>query len=300
MSKTGKYGEEAQNIYSEEVHQLGNDTCDVKAEQLILGQFGIHYTETELAQESYDHGWYHNGHSGTLMEDCGKLLELHGIPVTKHENANVFTLLNEFSQGHKVIMPVDSGELWHGKTLFEILEDYNPLASGGDHALIVSGLDISDPQNAKIVVTDPGSGDLLKEYSMTQFVDAANDANFTVISTDIAPEEFSITLEGETHVSMVGNIPYDYYLQNYAIFADIDNHPVFSQFINDIQTYNHTMSVDPDSISFSSNLQNENHELDSGVDNLQLMSFETDYEFTHNSDGLATIEEIDFDMDNNF
>jgi hypothetical protein len=161
------------------------------------------------------YGWY-NG--GTSPEDVGKLLELHGVPVSQYENANIFNLVNELAQGHKVIVGVDSGELWGDNIFDKIFED-----NAADHALIVSGVDTSDPNNVKVIVTDPGTGNLLKEYSMEEFVDAWEDSNcFMMTTNNPVPDIFDPfnQLPGfdmpMANIPMIGSMPYDIFYNDLA------------------------------------------------------------------------------------
>lgn len=110
--------------------QAYSDTCAIKSQQLILNEFGIPCSEDDLVRYSAEHGWY----NGTSMEDVGNLLEDAGIPCTRQCDANVFNLVKELSQGHKVIVGVDSNELW-GNRFVEWLNDFF-LGETPDHALL--------------------------------------------------------------------------------------------------------------------------------------------------------------------
>ncbi len=225
------HGDAPMNIMSEDVQQIYPDTCAIKSQQLIMQDFGIHFTEDQLRNEALMYGWY-NG--GTSPEDVGKLLELHGIPVSKYENANIFNLVNELAQGHKVIVGVDSGELW-GDNIFDKLFEDNE----ADHALIVSGVDTSDPNNVKVIVTDPGTGNLLKEYSMEEFVDAWEDSNcFMMATNNPVPDIFDPfnSMPGfdmpMTNIPMIGSMPYDLFYNDLAFLNYTNNIPdcVFNDF----------------------------------------------------------------------
>lgn len=224
-------GDAPQNLFIADVHQLYNDTCAIKSQQLILQDFGINLTEDQLRDEAAMYGWYNGG--GTSTQDVGKLLELHGVPVTQYENANIFNLVNELSQGHKVIVGVDSGELWHDNIADMIFED-----NIADHALIVSGIDTSDPNNVKVILTDPGTGDFLKEYPMDEFVDAWQDSNCVMVSTNIAvPEIFDpFGMPGGmpvANIPYIGQMPYDIF-SDFAYLNYTNSIPdyVFSDFSN--------------------------------------------------------------------
>lgn len=240
------HGDAPMNIMSEDILQIYPDTCAIKSQQLILEDFGIHFTEDQLRNEAMMYGWY-NG--GTSPEDVGKLLELHGIPVSQYENANIFNLVNELAQGHKVIVGVDSGELWGDNIFDKIFED-----NAADHALIVSGVDTSDPNNVKVIVTDPGTGNLLKEYSMEEFVDAWEDSNcFMMATNDPIPEIFNPfnQLPGfdipMTNLPMIGSMPYDIFYNDLA-FLNYTN-PIPDCVFNDFTSF---VGGDIDAFSFDS------------------------------------------------
>lgn len=216
------YGESVHNIVSDYIRQNYNDTCAIKSQQLILEKFGINLSEEQLREEAMLHGWYMVG-EGTPMEDVGKLLELHGVKVHQYVNGNIFNLVNELAQGHNVIMGVDSGELWH-YNFFEKLEDNYLGGEKADHALIVSGIDTSDPNDVKVIITDPGTGDFCKEYSFSHFIDAANDSNFFMVTTD-SPEpnifdNFGLDIY---HLPYIGNMSYQDFYDNYAFLHNIDD-----------------------------------------------------------------------------
>ncbi len=220
------HGDAPVNILSDDVRQLYNDTCAIKSQQLILQDFGINISEDQLRNEAIVNGWY-NG--GTSPADVGKLLELHGVGVSQYDNANIFNLVNELAQGHKVIVGVDSGELWEDNLFDKLFEDQTP-----DHALIVSGVDTSDPNNIKVILTDPGTGDLLKEYPMDQFVDAWQDSScFMMATNDAQPNIFEPynNIPGFelpiNNIPMIGQMPYDMFYNDLAFLNNTYDIPGF-------------------------------------------------------------------------
>lgn len=170
------------NVYSDNVQQMYTDTCAIKSQQLILESNGLNFSETELRDEAIQNGWYIPG-NGTPMEYVGNILENHGMEVCKYLHANITVLAKEVSQGHQVIVGVDSGELWNAGH-DEFFED---IICGGqaDHALLVSGF-VVDPFTAEqnILLTDPGMGGVCIEYPIEQFEDAWNDSNNFMIAVD--------------------------------------------------------------------------------------------------------------------
>ncbi|MCB1767598.1 MAG: zf-HC2 domain-containing protein, partial [Candidatus Competibacteraceae bacterium] len=111
------------------------ETCVIRGQERILRDFGVKVSEDELRQEAFTYGGYESG-GGVGPDEVGNLLELHGVPVHRYENATIFNLTRELAQGHLVIIGVDSGELWNVGLLGHV-EDQRGLP-GVDHALLVS------------------------------------------------------------------------------------------------------------------------------------------------------------------
>ena len=174
--------------------QALQDDCAVKAQQFILDQFGVHdpagqlITEADLVRQAESDGWYRPGH-GTPNPDIGNLLQANGVDVTKYEHANVYELTAELAQGHKVIIGVDSGELWNGKP------------DGKGHAIVVSGIDTSDPNNVRVVVSDPGTGESEHRYPLEHFVTAWQSSDFLMVATNEPPPQ-------EQHLPEMANFDY--------------------------------------------------------------------------------------------
>jgi hypothetical protein len=173
-----------------EIRQHYPDTCAIRSQEIVLRDFGIVISEDQLRQEASEHGWYlpsGEGHSGGSPAGAlGNLLELHGVKVNRYVNANIFNLQNELAQGHRVIIGVDSGELWDrglGERLLDKLGFETP-----DHALVVSSIDTSEPEHVKVILTEPGTGQVAAVYTQEQFQDAWQDSNCQMVSTvDPAP-----------------------------------------------------------------------------------------------------------------
>lgn len=204
--------------------QQYSDTCAIKAQQLILNEFNIPCTEDELVQYSIEHGWY-DGH-GTSMDDVGKLLIDGGVPCTQQSNANAFDLMNELAQGHKIIVGVDSAELVKNDTLLDKLSNwFNDFFNGNtpDHALIVAGIDTTDPNNIQVIVTDPGTGDYHKAYPIEQFMDAWSDSECFMVSTDVSVPETSPQMANfdysTGHIEDVGGVDYS----EFQVFNDMSH-----------------------------------------------------------------------------
>ena len=157
-------------------------TCAVVAQQMILRSFGIDMSEAQLVYDATSHGWLTE--LGTHPTDMAKLLDFYGVK-THMAYGDVGDLLTELIRGHKVIVSLDSGELWGKDSFFEDLRD----PAGEDHAVMVTGLDLSDPAHPRVVVNDPGDPAAGRghSYPLDQFLDAWADSGNFYVATDAAP-----------------------------------------------------------------------------------------------------------------
>lgn len=201
--------------FNNPTQQAYGDTCAIKSQQLILNDFGIPVTEDQCVQYSIEHGWYTNDGSGTRMIDIGKLLCDAGVPCTQTDGANVYDLAKQLAQGHKIIVTVDSEELWDN-SIWDWLKDIF-FGDTPDHALIVAGIDMTDPDNPMVIVTDPGNGHPAQPYPLDQFMDAWSDSNCFMVSTDIATPEATQSMVSnglvDGHLDNVANVDYNTFTQ---------------------------------------------------------------------------------------
>jgi hypothetical protein len=125
--------------------------------------------------------------AGTQPHDVGKLLELHGVGVHRYQHASIFHLAQELAEGRKVIVGVDAKELWESNSVLEEIRDALGFAEA-NHAVVVSGIDTSDPDHIRVLVSDPGTGQAIAAYPLEQFLDAWRDSDFFLVATnDPAP-----------------------------------------------------------------------------------------------------------------
>lgn len=193
--------------------QTAPDDCAIRAQQFIIEQFtGQKFDEMALAQEAAAHGWYAPGHGGTPIADAGKLLEAHGIPVERYQRATMHQLADELAHGHKVILAVNAEDLWrHDPALGGIIQQSGSQAA--DHAVVVSGIDTSDPHQTRVIVSDPGTGEATASYRLDYFLQAWKASDFTMIAThDPAPRSLPEMANFDYttgHIPEVCGVPYD-------------------------------------------------------------------------------------------
>lgn len=178
------HGQPAENIsFDPNVYQFYDDTCAIQSQHLILQQFGVDVTQEELIAIAKDNGWYAEGY-GTPMNMVGKLLDYYGIDVKGSEGNNIFNLSNELAQGHQIIVGVDADELINPNKSFG--HDFF-FGETPNHALVVVGIDTSDPSDVQVIVTDPGTGNRQMAYPADEFIDAWKDSNCFMVSTNEVP-----------------------------------------------------------------------------------------------------------------
>lgn len=191
--------------FDPETYQYYPDTCAFQSQAIILREYGFDVKQEDLMQIAKEQGWYVEGY-GTPEDKVGKLLEYYGLDTSITEGNNIFNLANELAQGHRILVTVDSGELW-SPGLGEKMEDLL-IGEQADHALLVVGVDTSNPSDVKVIVTDPGNGNTQYAYSEKEFMDAWKDSNCFMASTNESPEEYLAHTEYPP-MSTFADIPYD-------------------------------------------------------------------------------------------
>jgi len=132
--------------------QTTNYTCAVEAQRCILEEYMGREnapSEAQLLYDSWINGWFTE--TGTKLDDMGKLLQKYNVLCHTQSQASVEDLWRELSQGHKVIVAVHGGDLWHSQDAFNQFIQHYP-----DHAIWVTGLDFTDAQHPKVIINDSG------------------------------------------------------------------------------------------------------------------------------------------------
>ena len=244
--------------FDPETYQYYPDTCAFQSQAIILREYGFDVKQEDLMQIAKEQGWYVEGY-GTPEDKVGKLLEYYGLDTSITEGNNIFNLANELAQGHRVLVTVDSGELW-SPGLREKMEDLL-IGEQADHALLVVGVDTSNPSDVKVIVTDPGNGNTQYAYSEKEFMDAWKDSNCFMASTNESPEEYIAHTEYPP-MSTFADIPYDSIVRlsdSGISIADADcYHDFFDEFMSnpeDLDTlmdeYSDLFGSDDDDFDFT-------------------------------------------------
>lgn len=205
------YGESGENIYDPiYIKQPDDHSCGLRSQQIILRDFGIDIPFKDLERYAIDAGVY--SEKGTYTYDIGKVLEMAGVGMHQVKGSTMYDLTSELAQGHRVIVSVDADELWHNNTFKGKVSNWLSDVfghQGGNHALIVAGIEVnpSNPSDIQVVLTDPGAGHLRVEYPLKQFMDAWKDSNCFMAATDCpAPYQYDVTTRME--------IPSNFYVEH--------------------------------------------------------------------------------------
>ncbi len=173
--------------------QIEPDNCAVAAETSILNQFGIDLSQEDACYISASHGWYQPG-EGTSPDEVGNLMDLYNIPNHRVMNATVQDLAAELRQGHGVIVGVRSDQLWDTGSAGEFWNWLckasgldTPEFSPADHAVVVTGINTSDPSNPMVILNDSGDPNgQAHSYPLDRFMDAWQNSDFYYTATDQA------------------------------------------------------------------------------------------------------------------
>jgi hypothetical protein len=171
-----------------------NDNCAVAAQTDILNQYLDH--PVSLDETNYvamTNGWYHPGY-GTSADDLGNLLQAYGVPCHTVDGASIEQLASELQQGHRVMVGVNSGELWDQGPLSEfrhwVVKEFGLDNSTftADHVVDVTGLDLSDIHNPQVIINDSGDPNGAGHtYPLDQFSEAWKGSDFYYVATNAAP-----------------------------------------------------------------------------------------------------------------
>lgn len=162
------------------------DTCAVVAEMCLVNQFISDdlLTQEQAVEISEEHGWYQPG-AGTSPKDIGRMMDLYNIANHSKLNATIRDLAQELQSGHGVIVGVHADELWKPDLLHKLLDFLGLDTEPADHAVVVTGIDMSDPSQPMVIINDSGNpnGDGAR-YPLDQFMAAWENSDFYYTATD--------------------------------------------------------------------------------------------------------------------
>jgi hypothetical protein len=160
--------------------QAQNGYCAPASIAQIVSEYtGTHFADerqfVELANEQQLFTVGDDGVPGMTPEDALKLLEASGVPADL-ELGTPENLAGYLDEGRRIMLFVDSGEIWRG----EAVED-----GRADHAVVLTGI---DTERGVVILSDPGhpNGDQ-EEVPLRLFLDAWADSEYTMLVCDSPP-----------------------------------------------------------------------------------------------------------------
>lgn len=112
---------------------------------------GEHIDVEDFVATAIEKGWF-TEEGGTKFLNMDKMLDYYDIDHNMVFDSNMEHLEAELNNGSKLIVSVDSGQIWYGKD-----NDIFSPNTRADHALQVIGIDRSDPDNPMVVLNDSGT-----------------------------------------------------------------------------------------------------------------------------------------------
>lgn len=135
-------------------YQGNTGRCAIYAQKFAIEEIlGHEIPIEELVSVAEENGWFNEeAGGGTVTLNMDKLLEYYGVEHEMSFDNDINSLEEALNNGQKVIVGVDSGQIWYG--------DENNIFSpenAADHAVEVIGIDHSDPNNPMVVLNDSGT-----------------------------------------------------------------------------------------------------------------------------------------------
>lgn len=154
--------------------------CALYAQKFVIEEFtGQEIDIEEMADFAEARGWF-NEANGTNHEHLTKMLDYFGIENEESFNNDLTDIADCLNDGGRIIVTVDSGEIWCGEN-----DVYSPQTTA-DHAVEVVGIDYSNPENPMVILNDSGieNGCGVKVPADT-FLDAwADGGNYMITCTN--------------------------------------------------------------------------------------------------------------------
>ncbi len=163
-------------------YQGNNNSCAVVAQMTVCESItGLDLNQSEVARIAQENGWY-DPERGTDSENVGKILEYYGIPTEKKYNASLDDIAAALERGDKVIVGLDSNEIWYPQRD----ANGNPVElPNAGHAVWVTGIDPQPDGSVKIILNDSGTPNgQMEVVDAKDFINAWEDCGNLIVVAD--------------------------------------------------------------------------------------------------------------------
>ena len=134
--------------------QGNTNRCALYSQKFVIEQLtDLDIDIEEFADIAKENGWF-TEEGGTAFLNMNKMLEYYGIDHEVVFDSDMSQLEEELRDGNKIIVSVDSGQIWPSGPN----DIFSPMTNS-DHAIEVIGIDYSDPSNPMVVLNDSGTPD---------------------------------------------------------------------------------------------------------------------------------------------
>ena len=123
------------------------------------------------------------------------MLDKTGVEYHTGHASDFTTLIRELEAGHKILVGVDYVELWNNSVITNSQVEADIHTPGintrANHAIWITGIDLSDPDNPMIIINDSGQEDGAgQRYTLSTFFSAWEDSeyNFVSVGSDDVPD----------------------------------------------------------------------------------------------------------------
>lgn len=182
--------------------------CAIKAQQMVLANYGIEVSVEELTELAKKNGWFKEG-KGSAFDFVGELLNTYGVESVQMRNAGIYHIMHELSRGHKIIVGVDNET--------DVADDE------ARHVMLVVGIDTTDKDQLKVVVRDPSHPENERVFLAKDFVDHWKSTGcFMVATKQAAPLTSNPEMEN-----------FDYQLGYVHKFADVAYEEIIKRLAED-------------------------------------------------------------------
>lgn len=137
-------------------HQGPTNRCALYSQKFVIEELtpGDEVIDIEeFADVAEEHGWFTED-GGTSLLNMNNMLDYYGIENEMSFNNSIEDIEDCLNDGGKVIVSVDSDEIWYGEA-----DDMFAPDSASDHAVEVIGVDRTDPEHPMVILNDSGTPD---------------------------------------------------------------------------------------------------------------------------------------------